>query len=134
MVIAAFSMTALAPYSVEFTRAASGAAQLFALIDRQSAIDPFDESGERPSQVVGHIELNNVDFAYPSRPGIKVLDDFSISVPAGKVTALVVSLHPSIHSASLKTKADLSKGTKRLRQEYRCRPRQTMVQRWLWKR
>ncbi|KAG5958942.1 hypothetical protein E4U58_005183 [Claviceps cyperi] len=87
--IAAFSMTLLAPYSIEFTRAATGAAQMFALIDRQSTIDPFDESGEQPSEVIGNIELNNVDFAYPSRPGVKVLDNFSLSVPAGKVTALV---------------------------------------------
>jgi len=90
--IAALSITAMAPYSIDFTRAATGASQMFALIDRQSAIDPFDESGERPSEVIGHIELNNVDFSYPTRPGIKVLDNFSLNVPAGKVTALVVSL------------------------------------------
>ncbi|KAG5923143.1 hypothetical protein E4U61_004255 [Claviceps capensis] len=87
--IAAMSMTVLAPYSVEFTRAATGAAQMFALIDRQSTIDPFNESGEQPSKVIGNIELTNVDFAYPSRPGVKVLDNFSLSVPAGKLTALV---------------------------------------------
>ncbi|KAM6477650.1 P-loop containing nucleoside triphosphate hydrolase protein [Trichoderma sp. SZMC 28011] len=87
--IATISITALAPYSIEFARAASGAAQLFELIDRQSDINPFDGSGDKPSEVIGHIELENVNFAYPSRPGITVLDDFSLIVPAGKVTALV---------------------------------------------
>ncbi|KAL7935562.1 P-loop containing nucleoside triphosphate hydrolase protein [Trichoderma chlorosporum] len=87
--IATISITALAPYSIEFSRAASGAAQLFELIDRTSQINPFDESGEMPSEVIGHIELENITFAYPSRPGITVLDDFSLIVPAGKVTALV---------------------------------------------
>lgn len=90
VVIAAISLTSLAPYSIEFTRAASGAVKLFTLIDRQSAIDPFDESGERPTEVVGHIELENITFAYPSRPGVNVLDDFTLDIPAGKVTALVV--------------------------------------------
>lgn len=89
--IATISITSLAPYSIDFTRAASGAAQLFELIDRKSDINPFDESGEKPTEVVGHLELENVSFAYPSRPSITVLDDFSLSVPAGKVTALVVS-------------------------------------------
>lgn len=89
--IATISITALAPYSIEFARAASGAAQLFELIDRKSDIDPFDESGEKPSHVTGHLDLEHVTFAYPSRPGVTVLDDFSLSVPAGKVTALVVS-------------------------------------------
>lgn len=89
--IATISVTALAPYSIEFARAASGAAQLFELIDRKSDIDPFDESGEKLSRVTGHVELEHVTFAYPSRPGVTVLDDFSLSVPAGKVTALVVS-------------------------------------------
>jgi ATP-binding cassette subfamily B (MDR/TAP) protein 1 len=94
--IATISITALAPYSIDFARAASGAAQLFELIDRKSDINPFDESGEKPSEVTGHIELENVTFAYPSRPGITVLDDFSLTVPAGKVTALVVSPTPLI--------------------------------------
>ncbi|KAG6006479.1 hypothetical protein E4U21_007023 [Claviceps maximensis] len=98
--IAALSITAMAPYSIDFTRAISGASQLFAMIDRQSAIDPFDESGEQPSEVIGHIELNNVDFAYPTRPGIKVLDNFSLDVPAGKVTALVIAADVSIKGQS----------------------------------
>lgn len=80
----------LAPYSIEFTRAASAASQLFKLIDRPSAIDPFDKSGAEPPETTGLVELENVTFAYPTRPGITVLDNFSLTVPAGKVTALVV--------------------------------------------
>ncbi|KAK3192192.1 hypothetical protein K4F52_001822 [Lecanicillium sp. MT-2017a] len=89
VVIAAISLTALAPYSIEFTRAAAAAEQMFALIDRDSKINPFDESGEQPAHTVGKIEIENVTFAYPTRPDTVVLDDFSLNVPAGKVTALV---------------------------------------------
>lgn len=89
VVIAAISLTTLAPYSVDFSRAITAAGKLFQLIDRKSAIDPLDKSGEIPAETVGEVELENVSFAYPTRPGITVLDDFSLRVPAGKVTALV---------------------------------------------
>ncbi|KAL2261568.1 hypothetical protein VTK26DRAFT_3875 [Humicola hyalothermophila] len=89
VVIGSVQITMLAPYSIEFTRATTAANQLFKLIDRSSAIDPFDDSGEQPAETTGLVELENVTFAYPTRPGITVLDNFSLTVPAGKVTALV---------------------------------------------
>lgn len=92
MVIAAISLTTLAPYTIDFARAGSSASQLFKLIDRKSDIDPFDEAGEEPAETLGHIELENVNFAYPTRPGVTVLDNFSLNAPPGKVTALVVSV------------------------------------------
>lgn len=89
VVIAAISLTMLAPYSIDFTRAGTAAAQLFVLIDRKSDIDPFATTGDQPEHIEGLIELESVCFAYPTRPGITVLDDFTLRVPAGKVTALV---------------------------------------------
>ncbi|GKT58550.1 LOW QUALITY PROTEIN: ABC transporter [Colletotrichum tofieldiae] len=91
VVIGATSLTMLAPYIIEFTRAASAAAQLFKLIDRKSEIDPFDKSGEQPTETVGVVDLENITFEYPTRPGVTVLDNYSLHVPAGKVTALVGS-------------------------------------------
>lgn len=53
-------------------------------------MNPFDESGEKPGdEPVEEIELTNVKFAYPSRPHITVLDDFTLKIPAKKTTALV---------------------------------------------
>ncbi|KAK3328732.1 P-loop containing nucleoside triphosphate hydrolase protein [Apodospora peruviana] len=89
VIIATLSLTALAPYAIEFTRATSAAEQMFKLIDRKSAINPFDKTGEEPSETTGALELENITFAYPTRPSTTVLDNFSLSVPAGKVTALV---------------------------------------------
>ncbi|CAM1508090.1 Fc.00g049380.m01.CDS01 [Cosmosporella sp. VM-42] len=89
VVIAAVSLTQLAPYSIDFGRAATAAAKLFHLIDRRSDINPFEKSGVVPEETVGLVELENITFAYPTRPGIDVLEDFTLKVPAGKVTALV---------------------------------------------
>ncbi|KAI9370033.1 P-loop containing nucleoside triphosphate hydrolase protein [Aspergillus egyptiacus] len=89
VVIASISLTTLAPYSIDFSRAASAAAQLFRLIDRESAINPYSQDGLKPQTTVGEVELDNVTFSYPTRPGITVLDNFSLKIPAGKVTALV---------------------------------------------
>lgn len=92
VIIATLNITIIAPYTVSFQRAGSAAAQLLTLIDRTSQINPFDEGGERPSQTDGVIDIKNIGFEYPTRPGVTVLEDFSLHVPAGKVTALVVSI------------------------------------------
>lgn len=89
VIVAASSLTAIAPYLIDFTRAASSALELFRLIDRTSRADPFDDSGEKPAQVIGDVDFSHVSFSYPTRPGVMVLDDFSLHNPAGKVTALV---------------------------------------------
>lgn len=91
IVVAAQAITSIIPHMLVFGRAASAAAEMFDLIDRTSSIDPFDDSGEAPKDVVGKIRVENVSFSYPSRPDMTVLDDFTLDVPAGKVTALVVS-------------------------------------------
>jgi ATP-binding cassette subfamily B (MDR/TAP) protein 1 len=92
VIIAASMLNSVAPHMVTFSRAATAASSLFALIDRPSEIDPFDKSGERPQSVSGRIEIKNLSFSYPTRPDTRVLNDYTLQIPAGKVTALVVCL------------------------------------------
>lgn len=73
-----------------FSQAATAASELFSLIDRPSNINPFHEIGEKPNVTIGNVELRGVTFSYPTRPNVRVLENFDLSVPAGKVTALVV--------------------------------------------
>lgn len=88
--IAATSVSTIAPQITAFTNAAAAASELFSVIDKRSELDPLDESGMMPSDSCdGSIEIKNLAFAYPSRPGAPVLRDFNISVPAGRTTALV---------------------------------------------
>lgn len=94
MIIASAVLNSIAPHAITFGRAATAATELFSLIDRPSDIDPFSTSGESLESVVGTIELANITFSYPTRPNVCVLNDYSLHIPAGKVTALVVRLTP----------------------------------------
>lgn len=89
--MAANTVMQILPNLVTFTRAATAATELFTLIDRKSQINPFGESGDIPDNTDGALEMRGINFSYPSRPDVTVLDDFSLKIPAGKVTALVVS-------------------------------------------
>lgn len=80
----------IAPNMVTFSRAATAASELFTLIDKHSENNPFDESGDRPETTAGVIDLHGISFAYPTRPDVTVLEDFTLNFPSGKVTALIV--------------------------------------------
>lgn len=59
-------------------------------ISHQPAINGTSDDGVRPSKPAeGTIEFRNVEFAYPSRPNQTTLKDVSITIPAGKHTAVV---------------------------------------------
>ena len=89
VLIGIISMTLIVPAIGEVAKASAAAQGLFEIIDRKSKIDPLDHSGEKPTTVTGHLRLDNVTFAYPSRPSVKVLDNLSLEFEAGKTTAVV---------------------------------------------
>ncbi|XVE68020.1 hypothetical protein DITRI_Ditri09bG0034800 [Diplodiscus trichospermus] len=61
---------------------------LFAILDRYTSIEPEDSNGFLAEKVRGNIEITSIDFAYPARPNVTILKDFSITIEAGKSTAL----------------------------------------------
>ncbi|KAF5963681.1 leptomycin B resistance protein pmd1 [Fusarium bulbicola] len=89
VVIAASSLTQISPYFTSFAKAASAANDLFVTIDRQPLINALDESGDRPDQVDGDIEVTGLSFSYPTRPEVQVLHDFTMTFPARKTTGIV---------------------------------------------
>jgi len=48
--------------------------------------DPFDNDDCNP---LGQIDFDSVDFTYPSRPDIQILNNLSLKIPRGKKIALV---------------------------------------------
>ncbi|KAI9035273.1 uncharacterized protein KD926_004217 [Aspergillus affinis] len=89
VIMAANTVMQVTPHMATFSRAATAASELFALIDRQSEINPFDESGDKPDNMTGVFDLHGINFSYPTRPDVTVLEDFTLNIPEGMVTALV---------------------------------------------
>ncbi|KAI0490357.1 ABC transporter-like protein [Xylaria cf. heliscus] len=68
-------------------RAAGAARILFNGIDAPRPITTGLKYPE--ASATGNIVLWNVNFTYPTRPNLKVLDNLNLIIPAGKVTAIV---------------------------------------------
>ncbi|CAL1392010.1 unnamed protein product [Linum trigynum] len=62
---------------------------VFDTLDRHTRIEPEDPKGYKPERIMGLIEFQDVDFAYPTRPNMIVFQGFTMKIEAGKSTALV---------------------------------------------
>ncbi len=90
MIAEAGSMTS------DLAKGASTVASVFGYMDRVSQIDPDDEDAEKLEKVEGHVEIRNVDFAYPMRPDILVFKGTNQCIPlrkrsSGKYTLMHLS-------------------------------------------
>ncbi|XP_020593545.1 ABC transporter B family member 11-like [Phalaenopsis equestris] len=78
--------SSLAPDS---TKAKSATASVFSILDRESKIDPSDDTGMTLDAVRGNIEFCHITFKYPTRPDVQIFQDLCLSVKSGKTVALV---------------------------------------------
>jgi ATP-binding cassette subfamily B (MDR/TAP) protein 1 len=90
MMISALSLGSIAPHARALTTAVSASQKIFSVIEREPYLKSSTErNGARLDNVVGDLELRNIRHVYPSRPDTLALDDVSLRIPAGKMTALV---------------------------------------------
>ncbi|KAL3526002.1 hypothetical protein ACH5RR_014374 [Cinchona calisaya] len=73
----------------DLAKGSEAVGSVFAILDRYSAIEPEDTKGHKPDKIIGHVELRDVYFAYPSRLDVTILRGFSLKIEAGKSTAVV---------------------------------------------
>jgi ABC transporter fused permease/ATP-binding protein len=85
--IVAFALGGLAELWTDFMRAAGAAERVFELIDRTPAIAP--EGGVTPARALGMVQLKGVEFAYPTRPQVQVLQTLDLALAPGEIVALV---------------------------------------------
>ena len=86
--LVAFSLGALGELWADFMRAAGAAERVFEIVDRVPSI-PSDAGGERLEGLRGTIDLDAVEFSYPSRPDATVLHGLDLHVEPGEVVAIV---------------------------------------------
>ncbi|CAA7267669.1 unnamed protein product [Cyclocybe aegerita] len=89
ILIGSFSFVIVGPNIEAVMHAREAAYRLYKVIDRVPLIDSESPSGDRPAQVEGGIVFRDVDFAYPSRPDVPVLQHLNLTFPASKTSALV---------------------------------------------
>lgn len=91
VLIGAFSIGQTSPNIQTFSSARGAAHKVYSIIDHQPSIDSYSKEGHKPDFIRGDIEFKNIHFNYPSRPDVKILDNFSLSVKSGQTMALVGS-------------------------------------------
>ncbi|ELK04675.1 Multidrug resistance protein 1 [Pteropus alecto] len=74
-----------------FATGRAAATSIFETIDRKPIIDCMSEDGYKLDRIKGEIEFHNVTFHYPSRPEVKILNNLSMVIKSGEMTAVVGS-------------------------------------------
>lgn len=82
----AFAIGALGSLWQDFQRAIGASERVFELIERPPGVTG---GSERPEPVRGAVTFEGVDFAYPTRPDVPVLQGVDLTLAPGEVVALV---------------------------------------------
>ncbi|KAJ8922242.1 hypothetical protein NQ315_004179, partial [Exocentrus adspersus] len=80
-----------APFLEVFGSASGAAQKIYSVLDSKPKINKYKTRGKRPGRFRSDITFDNVYFNYPSRPDVKVLQDFNLKINYGETVALVGS-------------------------------------------
>ncbi|XP_049641936.1 ATP-binding cassette sub-family B member 5 [Suncus etruscus] len=75
----------------EYSKAKSGAAHLFSLLEKKPTVDSSQREEKKMDTCEGKIEFRDVSFFYPCRPEVLILRDLSLTIEKGKTVAFVGS-------------------------------------------
>jgi ATP-binding cassette subfamily B protein len=88
-VMVAGAVAALSEIWSELQRASGATERLVELLRTEDTVKDPANPQTLPQPVEGHINFENVTFAYPSRPSTLALDDVSLSISPGETVAFV---------------------------------------------
>ncbi len=76
-------------YVPDMSSATAAASDIIDLLDSKPEIDAQSKSGRIPENLRGRVRFENVQFCYPTRPGVRVLRKLDLTVEPGTYVALV---------------------------------------------
>ncbi|XP_071713966.1 ABC transporter B family member 11-like [Rutidosis leptorrhynchoides] len=88
LTFAALLISQSSSFAPDSSKAKSSAMSVFSILDRNSEIDPSDESGEKLETIKGEIKIRHVSFKYPTRPDVQIFRDLCLTIRSGKTVAL----------------------------------------------
>ncbi|XP_063781222.1 ATP-dependent translocase ABCB1-like [Pseudophryne corroboree] len=91
LVFGAMALGEASSLTPDYSKAKMSAAHIFHLLEKEPLIDSYSTDGQRPPQCDGNVMFRGVQFNYPSRPDVQVLQGLDISVKKGETLALVGS-------------------------------------------
>ncbi|PON59409.1 ABC transporter [Parasponia andersonii] len=84
-----YAIAEAASMTATLTRGWDAISSIFAILDKKTKIEPENLEGYKPEKIMGHVEIRDVHFAYPSRPDVMIFKGFSLKIKAGTSMALV---------------------------------------------
>ncbi|CAG2171456.1 unnamed protein product, partial [Oppiella nova] len=86
---AGYNIGAAAPHFEAINMARGTAAMIFDIIERKPKIDISSEIGKIPQSLTADIEFKDINFSYPMRQEVPILETFNLKIKAGETVALV---------------------------------------------
>ncbi|KAL6008397.1 (ABC) transporter [Asimina triloba] len=87
LIVTALAMGETLAMAPDLIKGNQMAASVFEVLDRKTEV--VGDVGEEVGRIDGVIEMQRVDFCYPSRPDVMIFKEFHLMVRAGKSMALV---------------------------------------------
>lgn len=85
-----YLMSQMLVFAPAITTAFTGAHRLFKIIDRVPLVDsPNIANKSRKADKRNNIKFKHIDFRYPTRPDVQILNGFNLRIMEGKTVALV---------------------------------------------
>ncbi|KAG3124017.1 ABC transporter B family member 2, partial [Phytophthora cactorum] len=90
VLLGTLSLGQIKPNISAIAEAKGAAAEIYKILDTPSAIDASNEDlGDKPDFCIGNIQAVGVNFTYPSRPDVQILNDYNVTIEPGQTVAFV---------------------------------------------